>query len=192
STCETFIKSIELVMLGATFLPPEILTLMSHRQDRTSRVADDADDGHADDDDEGVENGGLVEINDEANKPVSLAEGSDAPRLSARQQSILRCLVQGGSNKTIARKMAMAEATVKVHVKAIFRKIQVRNRTQAAIWAMSNEPLILAKDDAPLASEELPLEPFPNLDIAHVPSERNGSTPLAAIKLKLPTSSSRS
>jgi Bacterial regulatory proteins, luxR family len=38
----------------------------------------------------------------------------------------------------IARKIQIAEATVKVHLKAILRKIRVRNRTQAAIWAMNN------------------------------------------------------
>ena len=185
STCETFIKSIELVMLGATFLPPEILTLMSHRQGRTSRVADDADDGHADDDDEGVENGGLVEINDEANKPVSLAEGSDAPRLSARQQSILRCLVQGGSNKTIARKMAMAEATVKVHVKAIFRKIRVHNRTQAAIWAMHNDPCITPNEDASPSLQNLSVEQFTDPGIAQAPTRgrKHGSTALPTFKI---------
>ena len=163
STCETFIKSIELVMLGATFLPPEILTLMSHRRGRTSRAAGD---GHADDDDEGIENGEMVETNDETNKPLSLAESGDVPRLSARQQSILRCLVQGGSNKTIARKMAMAEATVKVHVKAIFRKIRVHNRTQAAIWAMHNDPFIMTKDNASPSLGELSAEQFTEPGIA--------------------------
>src|SRR5262249_6905338 len=114
------------------------------------------------------------------------AESSYASRLSARQQSILRCLVQGDSNKTIARKMAMAEATVKVHVKAILRKIRVHNRTQAAIWAISNGSLILAKDDASPALEELPVEPFPNLDIAQALSagRNNGSTSLPTLKLK--------
>ncbi|WP_287278311.1 LuxR C-terminal-related transcriptional regulator, partial [Mesorhizobium sp.] len=38
----------------------------------------------------------------------------------------------------------IAEATVKVHVKAILRKIRVRNRTQAAVWAMNHGVLTLA------------------------------------------------
>ncbi|MBN8977780.1 MAG: hypothetical protein J0I08_15000, partial [Rhizobiales bacterium] len=46
--------------------------------------------------------------------------------------------VKGNSNKGIARKIDIAEATVKVHVKAILRKIRVQNRTQAAIWGMNN------------------------------------------------------
>ena len=43
----------------------------------------------------------------------------------------------------IARKIDIAEATVKVHIKAILRKIRVQNRTQAAVWAMNNGPLAL-------------------------------------------------
>jgi two-component system nitrate/nitrite response regulator NarL len=38
----------------------------------------------------------------------------------------------------IARKLDVAEATVKVHVKAILRKVRVTNRTQAAMWAASH------------------------------------------------------
>ena len=61
-----------------------------------------------------------------------------APQLSPREKLILRCLTQGDSNKSIARKIDSSEATVKVHVKAILRKIRVHNRTQAAIWGMNN------------------------------------------------------
>jgi two-component system nitrate/nitrite response regulator NarL len=68
-------------------------------------------------------------------------ESKFTPRLSVRERSILSCLIEGDSNKVIARKIDIAEATVKVHVKAILRKIRVHNRTQAAIWAMSNASL---------------------------------------------------
>ncbi len=54
--------------------------------------------------------------------------------LSGRETEILHCLVEGDSNKSIARKLGIAEATVKVHIKAILRKLQVLNRTQAAVW----------------------------------------------------------
>lgn len=63
-----------------------------------------------------------------------------AHRLSNREIAILRCLVHGASNKIIARRFQIAEGTVKVHVKAILRKIRVANRTQAAIWAMEHLP----------------------------------------------------
>jgi two-component system nitrate/nitrite response regulator NarL len=58
-------------------------------------------------------------------------------QLSAREKTILRCIIEGCSNKAIARKVAISEATVKVHVKSILRKFRVHSRTQAAIWGMS-------------------------------------------------------
>jgi two-component system nitrate/nitrite response regulator NarL len=183
STSETLIKSIELVMLGVTFLPPEILALISDRRARNRRVASE---GHADVYDDGGEDAEIVGAHAGLNKWAKPAESTYATRLSARQQSILRCLVQGDSNKTIARKMAMAEATVKVHVKAILRKIRVHNRTQAAIWAMSNGSFMPAEDDASPASEEPPVDPVPNVDIAQVPTAGrvNGTSSLPMLELK--------
>ena len=58
--------------------------------------------------------------------------------LSPREQEILQALVTGASNKMIAIKLGIMEATVKVHLKTLLRKIDVNNRTQAAIWAMNN------------------------------------------------------
>jgi two-component system nitrate/nitrite response regulator NarL len=46
-------------------------------------------------------------------------------------------LVEGYSNKVIAHRIGIAEATVKTHIKAILRKVRVQNRTQAAVWAMN-------------------------------------------------------
>ncbi len=68
----------------------------------------------------------------------SLAQASDTRMLSNREAEILQCLMQGAPNKIIARQLDVAEATVKVHVKAILRKIQVANRTQAAMWAVEH------------------------------------------------------
>jgi two-component system nitrate/nitrite response regulator NarL len=62
--------------------------------------------------------------------------------LSSREAEILQCLWAGAPNKVIARELGVTEATVKVHVKAILRKISVSNRTQAAIWAKSHLPRI--------------------------------------------------
>ena len=55
--------------------------------------------------------------------------------VSERETEILRCLIDGDPNKVISRRLGIAEATVKVHIKAILRKLSVQNRTQAAIWA---------------------------------------------------------
>jgi two-component system nitrate/nitrite response regulator NarL len=60
-----------------------------------------------------------------------------ATALSPREHEILQQLVNGRSNKVIARELNITEATVKVHVKALLRKTQMANRTQAAIWAMN-------------------------------------------------------
>jgi two-component system, NarL family, nitrate/nitrite response regulator NarL len=73
-----------------------------------------------------------------AEKASPSTDMNDAPQLSAREAAVLSCLVEGSSNKVIARKVDMAEATVKVHVKAILRKIRAKNRTQAAIWAINH------------------------------------------------------
>ena len=61
-------------------------------------------------------------------------------RLSPREREVLLELVEGHSNKAIARLLGMTEATVKVHLKSVLRKIRVENRTQAAIWALANLP----------------------------------------------------
>lgn len=60
------------------------------------------------------------------------------PSLSEREAQILHGLIQGHANKVIARTCDITEATVKVHMKSILRKIRVANRTQAAIWALEH------------------------------------------------------
>ncbi|MCW2239574.1 LuxR C-terminal-related transcriptional regulator [Azospirillum canadense] len=66
----------------------------------------------------------------------------DAPKLgkalSERELQILQGLLNGGSNKEIALGLGITEATVKVHLKSVLRKINVSNRTQAAIWALEH------------------------------------------------------
>ncbi|WP_457093987.1 LuxR C-terminal-related transcriptional regulator [Microvirga sp. P5_D2] len=61
-------------------------------------------------------------------------------KLSAREAEVLSYLRQGAPNKLIARHFNVAEATVKVHVKAILRKVGAANRTQAAMWASQHLP----------------------------------------------------
>jgi two-component system, NarL family, nitrate/nitrite response regulator NarL len=106
---DALIKSLELVMAGATIFPGEML--------RTILGSNCASP--------------LVEIADSKLSAANIAA------LSAREAAILGCLADGSSNKVIARRLDAAEATVKVHVKAILRKIGVKNRTQAAIWALN-------------------------------------------------------
>src|SRR5215469_11351592 len=65
---------------------------------------------------------------------------SNGAHLSPREKEILSDVVAGHSNKVIARHLEITEATVKVHLKSVLRKIRMENRTQAAIWALANLP----------------------------------------------------
>jgi two-component system, NarL family, nitrate/nitrite response regulator NarL len=115
-SCEVLIKTLDLVMLGETVFPSAVLDLL---REQVLQKADEA------------------EVQDAA-KPGE--DNVPAKGLSVRETVILRCLMDGDSNKLIARKFDITEATVKVHVKAILRKIHAKNRTQAAIWAASHLP----------------------------------------------------
>lgn len=55
--------------------------------------------------------------------------------LTPREEEILRHIARGESNKGIARNLKVTEGTVKVHIKAILKKLDMNNRTQAAIYA---------------------------------------------------------
>jgi DNA-binding NarL/FixJ family response regulator len=55
--------------------------------------------------------------------------------LTARQFEVLRLVAQGAPNKVICRELGLAERTVKAHVTAVLRALQVSSRTQAAIAA---------------------------------------------------------
>jgi two-component system, NarL family, nitrate/nitrite response regulator NarL len=108
---DALIKALGLVMLGETFLSAGLsLPLLDQM----------ASGSHA------------------AVAPAPVNDLSSSSRLSAREAQILRCLMQGSSNKLIARDLGVAEATVKVHIKTILRKVKVANRTQAAMWAQQN------------------------------------------------------
>ena len=56
--------------------------------------------------------------------------------LTLREVDILQCLTEGLSNKQIARRLGIREATVKIHVKSLIGKLGVANRTQAALWGV--------------------------------------------------------
>ena len=132
-TCAAFIKSLELVMLGETIFPRAFLSIVLDPANEHLRKAEPDDD------------------NDQT-IVVATNDGVLTPQLSSRERSILRCLINGDSNKCIARRMDIAEATVKVHVKAILRKIRVQNRTQAAIWGANNRLLAQSNACCPPAS----------------------------------------
>jgi DNA-binding NarL/FixJ family response regulator len=71
-------------------------------------------------------------ITDLAAQPAAKSNGKNAGGLTERQHQVLGLISQGLSNKAIAKKLAIASSTVKMHVAATFRAIGVKNRTQAA------------------------------------------------------------
>jgi len=56
--------------------------------------------------------------------------------LSAREIEILECIATGGPNKTIAWRLSLSEDTVKAHIRNIFAKLDVNDRTQAVTTAL--------------------------------------------------------
>jgi DNA-binding NarL/FixJ family response regulator len=68
-----------------------------------------------------------------------LAAGDDAAdggRLTARERQVLEEIGRGRSNREIARALSVSEKTVKTHVGAVFAKLGVTDRTQAALYAV--------------------------------------------------------
>jgi len=59
-------------------------------------------------------------------------------RLTKRELDVLACLVRGHTNKEMADMMFISEKTVKNHLTSIFRKLGVKDRTQAAVYALKN------------------------------------------------------
>jgi two-component system, NarL family, nitrate/nitrite response regulator NarL len=113
--CEALVKSLELVMLGNFVVPeaalPALTELAVAPEDRCEAV-----------------------------EPTPAPSGEQTPSipLTAREVEVVKCLTEGVSNKQIALRFDITEATVKVHVKAILRKLRAKNRTQAAIWASAH------------------------------------------------------
>lgn len=119
-TGDRLLKSLDLIMLGETVVYPEYW-----------RMAQSSGPGEA-------INLPTLQPRFDPYHPETAEEEpprAEARRLSQRELLILQTLMEGSSNKAIARKLVIAESTVKVHMKAILRKLRLQNRTQAAIWA---------------------------------------------------------
>lgn len=67
----------------------------------------------------------------EKSRPTTLTEAG----LTDQESRILEHLIDGKSNKLIAKDMSIAEGTVKVHVKHLLKKLNLRSRVEAAVWA---------------------------------------------------------
>jgi DNA-binding NarL/FixJ family response regulator len=106
SSNQVTLQALRLVLSGGVYLPPVALNLRDESQ------------------------------------PPPVAQRSAGPRmtpselgLTARQAQVLALILQGKPNKVICRELALAEGTVKIHVAAILRALNVGTRTQAVIEA---------------------------------------------------------
>ena len=68
------------------------------------------------------------------------AAAPPTPQLSEREEEVLRLVAQGLPNKHIARRLGIAERTVKAHLTNVFQRLGVTDRTQAALWAREHLP----------------------------------------------------
>lgn len=78
------------------------------------------------------------EINRLSSKQQS-AKGSDTDQLTTREIEVLQYVARGDSNKIIAKKLFISEKTVKNHLYRIFQKLNVEDRTQAALYALKHK-----------------------------------------------------
>jgi DNA-binding NarL/FixJ family response regulator len=75
-------------------------------------------------------------MNEPLPQPIAVTPTSlEGQSLTPRQIDVLQLLAQGCSNKEIARRLDMADGTVRTHINAVFRALEVSNRTQAVMRA---------------------------------------------------------
>jgi two-component system NarL family response regulator len=65
-----------------------------------------------------------------------LVEAMESERLTARELDVLALLAKGLRNREIAEELRLAEPTIKIHVNNLLRKLQVKDRTEAAVVAL--------------------------------------------------------
>lgn len=106
---EFLLKSIQLALEGDNVLSPEMTTKLVN-QLRTPHSKEEE----------------------------SISDATQDEILTPREQEILYWIVQGSSNKIIARELDITESTVKVHVQNILRKLELSSRVQAAIYAIEH------------------------------------------------------
>lgn len=128
ASSDALLKTIELVMLGETVVPQGLLShLLKCEESWLGEAGADSLPPAKPE----------LDLGSVSHSPFEPRPSGSLAQLSAQEKRILSCLIVGDSNKMIARKVDIAEATVKVHVKAIFRKLGLKNRTQAAVWALN-------------------------------------------------------
>ena len=72
-------------------------------------------------------------------EPEAAPAATDIDNLTPREREILCLLANGQSNKVIARNLGITDGTVKLHVKAILRKLKIHSRVEAAVIAVEQK-----------------------------------------------------
>jgi DNA-binding NarL/FixJ family response regulator len=112
------IDALRFVAAGGTFVPAELFTAALAATPAPDRPAEP-----------------IVVASATITPTLATPAVTDASALTPRELAVLERLRQGESNKHIARQLGMREATVKVHVRHIMRKLGAANRTQVALLA---------------------------------------------------------
>ena len=105
STPEVLIQALRLVLAHGVYLPPAVLDAAGPARAPASAPSQDS------------------------------AGQTTVPGLTPRQMDVLRCVIQGKSNKIIARVLDVSEGTVKAHLSSVLRALNARNRTEAVYAA---------------------------------------------------------
>lgn len=111
-SAEAFLSSLNLVMLGEKVFPTALVTFLP-KEGNTPTPQNNI-------------------------RETASPHNHCSHNLSEREIEIIQHLENGEPNKIIARQLDITESTVKVHLKAILRKLRLENRTQVAIWAINN------------------------------------------------------
>ena len=116
---DVMLSAVRLVLAGGIYVPPMMLSAVP-----PGVVAGSA---------------GEPQAVGSAARPVGGAATLESLRsvLTERQVEVLQLLSQGKPNKLIGRSLGISEGTVKIHLAAIFRALNVRNRTEAVVAAQS-------------------------------------------------------
>ncbi|MDD5324828.1 MAG: response regulator [Polaromonas sp.] len=129
--CESIIK----VLAGESVISPEMMTklVIAFRSKAPSSPSPDKRPGE-------MSAMGADQVRAERAVSAVSQDRPDLDLLSVREREVLTLIACGDSNKVIARKLDIAETTVKIHVQHILRKLQLTSRVQAAVYAASREP----------------------------------------------------
>lgn len=118
SNSQVMIGAIKLILSGGIYIPPAILLQSTPIISSTSRQANS-----------------LSEANSSGQASTPSIGNENDTQLTGRQKEVLTYMAKGLSNKEIAKQLEMSPSTAKVHVAAILRTLEAKNRTQAVQFA---------------------------------------------------------